>query len=117
MSPRDPASGLPDDVQTFLEEQVKSLNELYVLLLLERNGRAWRTAAEASTELYIPEDWVAEQLTTFTRTGLVERRDGDPAAFRLDGEHTRLLGAVGDALRLRRHRVVDAVHGRPRSSA
>lgn len=117
MSPADAGTGLPADVEDFLRELITSVNELHLLLHLQRHGHRYWSATDAAAATYLPDEWVADQLERFTSKGLLDRRPEAPVAFRLRGEHSRVLERVGDALRTRRHRVVEAVHGSPRSSA
>lgn len=115
--PPEAGAGLPPDVEEFLREQITSVNELHLLLHLQRHGHRWWTPVDAAAATYLPDDWVAEQLERFADTGLLDRHPSTPASFRLGGAHSPVLERVGEALRTRRHRVVQAVHGSPRSPA
>jgi hypothetical protein len=78
----------------FLVEDIESVMQLELVLLLHRDGGlAWSSAA-ASRELRAPQPWVETQLARFVQRGLAETTPEDDPRYRFDS--TGPLVAVVD---------------------
>ena len=75
-------SDIPAPVRRFVEDHIKSVGLLEVLLLLESDpSRAW-TTKEVSAELRTHGSWAATQLDYLVERGLAARANGGEPSFR-----------------------------------
>ena len=75
-------NGIPEEVKVFLANNIDSILELEILLLLRADAqRAW-TAADLAKELKIDPAWAEEQLIRFSARGVLWRTDQSPIQFR-----------------------------------
>lgn len=92
-----PAERLSAPTRRFLVEDIQSVMQLELVLLLHRDaGLAWSSAA-ASRELRAPQPWVETQLEEFVRRGLAETTPED-SRYRFDPTGPR--AAVVDEIAL-----------------
>lgn len=105
-----PAPPLPPRVVAFIRAHVSTLLQLESLLLIVESGRHTRTAADVSTEMYLPEVTVAKWLDQYTELGFCER-DGDGYRVPDDAAVYELLAEVADTYVRRKVSVGRLVYG------
>ena len=65
------ADGLTDEIKAFIADHIRSVEQLEILLLLQRNpGREW-SAADVSKELYVSPESTATRLADFHARGFL----------------------------------------------
>lgn len=74
---------LPEPVQTFLSRNIRSVEQLEVLLFLREHQAQTYTATEVAAALYCHETSISRQLHALSVLGLCkrERREGGQAKF------------------------------------
>jgi len=107
-------NGLPQDVHRFLYQNIDSVEQLEVLLLLLHSPeRGWGTE-EVARELYSHPASIARRLALLLGQGLL--RETDPGCYqyapRTDELHTTVL-RVAEMYRERRVAVVTLIASRP----
>lgn len=76
------AEPLSASARRFLVEEIRSVMQLELVLLLRRDGdRRWGAAA-AARELRAPRPWVEDQLKGMVALGLVEATEDDDPRYR-----------------------------------
>ena len=106
--------GLPEDVQRFLKEHIRSVGELEVLLLLHREHERWWTPEAVNEELRTSLQSALECLTQLHGSGLVERSEGT-SSYRLERVHVGVETVVGRLAHLFKESlssVIDAIYAR-----
>jgi hypothetical protein len=106
-------SRLPPHVERFLVENVRSLEQLEILLLLHRAPeRSW-TAAEVAKELRIEPASAARRLEDLLVRGHAARAEGE--AFRGDGPEAlrSTIRDLAEAYETLRVTVIQVVYSRP----
>jgi len=92
------AERLSPATRRFLVEDIQSVMQLELVLLLHRDaGQAWSSAA-AARELRAPQPWVQTQLEGFVQRGLTATPASDGPRYRFDP--TGPLAAVIDEIAL-----------------
>jgi hypothetical protein len=111
--------GLPEDVQRFLKENIRSVRELEVLLLLHREAERRWTAEAVNDELRTSLQSARECLSHLFDIGLVEVGAGEPRSYRIAraevGEGT-VVGRLADLFRERVSSVIDTIYAPKRDS-
>lgn len=105
----------PADVGQFIAENVSSVAQLEILLLLRGGAdRVW-TTAEVSAALQLTPDMAAEQMAELQRRGLISRNlPADP--YRYSPRTPELAGLVDRLARLydeRRVSVITQIYSKP----
>jgi hypothetical protein len=67
-----PETGIPADVEQFIADEIRSVEQLEVLLRLHREPTAWRTAESLAGELRTSNASVAARLKEMQARGLLE---------------------------------------------
>jgi hypothetical protein len=86
--------GIPEPVRRLLLEQLDSIAQLEVLLLLHRTAPDEWDAAQLAQELRIDIAWASEQLDVLQRRGLLTASPSDPSRRRFEPGTPDLAKAV-----------------------
>ncbi len=106
---------LAPEVRSFIDEHIRSVSQLEMLLLLQTTADQNWTVAELARELRVEAAWVEAQLNGFAAAGLVSKSAETPAAYRFNPatpELRRAMLALSRAYLLQRVRVIERVYGR-----
>jgi hypothetical protein len=106
-----PLRRLSAPARRFLAEEVHSVLQLELMLLLAAApSRSW-TANEAARELRAPEPWVAGQLTDLVVAGIARADGSDPAGHRFagDGAWALVIADIADQFRRRRTTIIKLI--------
>lgn len=116
-------NGLPDDVGRFLEDNITSVAQLEVLLLLRDDRQREWSVDEVSRALYAGASGMADQLNDLVAKGLaflVQAADLDPR-FRYrpecDSELDAFIGRLADYYKERRVSVISLIYSDPLKKA
>jgi hypothetical protein len=104
---------LPEDVQQLLKEQIRSIEQLEILLLLREAPEKTWTAATVYQTVRSSERSVSATLDHLARSGFLSRSEGSPPAFQYAPQSTDLGVTVGRLAHLyveRRVRIVEAIY-------
>lgn len=105
---------LPDDVHRFLFQNIESVEQLEVLLLVRRTPERGYTAEEIARDLYSHPSSIAQRLGLLAGQGLL--REVEPGRFRYapsSAELHRTVGCVADTYRERRVAVITLIASKP----
>lgn len=110
-------SGITERVRSFVRENIQSIEQVEVLLLLFRTApREW-TAMATGRELRIDPVSAARRLTDFQSRGLVKARPGDQALLYwydgASGAQDRAINELASAYRDRRTALINLVLSTP----
>jgi hypothetical protein len=107
---------ISNEVQAFIKEHVRSIEQLEVLLLLHRDpARRW-TAGELSNTLYISSEAAAHRLEDFCARGFCTRDASDPQRYFYNPQLTRYDTVIRDLrseYEQRRVRVINLIFSNP----
>ena len=107
-------SGLPEDVHRFLYQNIDSVEQLEVLLLLRRVAdRRW-TADEVARELYSHPSSILHRMSSLAGRGLL--RELEPACYQYAPRSTELhdtVTRVAETYRERRVAVITLIASKP----
>jgi hypothetical protein len=107
-------AGLPDDVHRFLYQNIDSVEQLEVLLLLRRGlERGW-TADEVARELYSHPSSILHRMASLSGRGLL--RELEPACYQYAPRSTELhdtVTRVAETYRERRVAVITLIASKP----
>ena len=78
------ATPLSAGIRRFLHEDIHSVMQLELVLLLHRDADLAWSAAAAARELRAPQPWVETQLEGFVQRGLAETTPEDDPRYRFD---------------------------------
>lgn len=109
------ADGLSDEIKAFIADHIRSVEQLEILLLLQRNpGREW-SAADVSRELYVSPESTATRLTDFHARGFLTLRQSPEPLYRYQpkGSLDRLARDLATEYELRRVRVINQIFSNP----
>ena len=108
--------GITARVKQFITEQVDSVMQLEVLLLLaEQPGKVW-TPPDLAAQLRIDAGWVEGQLRGMAGRGLIWLSDGSPPQFRYEPRAPELGETVAELARAyadRRVTVIGLIFAKP----
>lgn len=108
-------SVVPAEVQQFVRNHIRSLDELEVLLLVSAlPDREWSVDAVYGVVLSNPA-LVLKRLEGFVEAGFLTR-SGEPPLYRFaprSEDLAAMISAVGTAYRMSRHRIVELIYSRP----
>lgn len=108
--------GFDEEVERFIADHIHSVEQLEVLLLLERtSAREW-TAESVCAELRTSVASAALRLDDLTARGLLTRRDGPPPSYMYDPVSPELRGlvrALGATYAERRLAVINMIFSKP----
>jgi hypothetical protein len=104
---------VPAEVQQFVRNYIKTLDQLEVLLLLSAlPQREWTANAVYRVVLSTPE-LVQQRLDAFVQSGLFTRIDADPPLYRYGPQSDELaqqVSALAAAFQLGRHKIVELIY-------
>jgi hypothetical protein len=110
------AEGIPTDVARFIAENIHSVEQLEVLLLLRGAAtQAW-SAAGVARELRIAEASASDRLEDLRARGLLARSDEAEATYRFapaDASKSRLVDALAETYATRRVSVITLIFSKP----
>jgi hypothetical protein len=109
-APPMPSDHLSAHARRFLAQDVTSVMQLELILVLHRDPSARWTPDELARELRASEVWVAEQLSLLT-TATVVRTDDDGTTHRLDpeGAHAAGLEEIAASYPQRRTSIINLI--------
>lgn len=91
---------IPTHVQRFIVEQVRSVVELELLLLMQAApDRAW-TAAELAGELRVAQAWAERELDDLTQRGIVVSGPGPDRNFRYQPRSREIDATIRELARV-----------------
>lgn len=109
---------IPDDVLSFIDRTITSIDQLEILLLLRaQRDRTW-TGNQVSDELRSHPTAAAERLESLATAGLIESDGQTPAGYRFrpaSPEMGRLVDGLDQSYRAYRLRVIERVFKKPDS--
>lgn len=106
---------ISQNVRRFINEHIRSVVELEVLLLMHSGpGRIW-SAAELSEQMRVDAEWTGLELLELAKRGLVRRCEGDPPryVYEADNPNHALIMEVGKTYAQRRVSVISLIFGKP----
>lgn len=109
------ADGLSDEIKAFIANYISSVEQLEVLLLLQRSaGREW-SAIDVSRELYISPESAANRLADFHARGFLTMREASAPLYRYQPPVSldRLARDLATEYELRRVRVINQIFSNP----
>jgi predicted transcriptional regulator len=114
--------GLPETVRDFLSTHIRSMSELEVLLLLQRDPSRWWTAHQVNAELKSSLESASTHLEHLCLAGLLQQRKVAESAeqeyrFHADEAHLATIAQLATALsRGWVAAIVDAIYAARRNS-
>lgn len=109
-------SDLADNLQRFIAENISSVAQLEVLLLLKERPERWWNADEVARALYAGATLIADELAGWQSRGLLASAPDKPGGYRY-APQTPAVAAVVDALqdayKDRRVSVITAIYSKP----
>lgn len=109
-------SELTDPIRRFIAENIASVAQLEVLLLLRANPERTWTAEDVARSLYTGEPLIAAQLADWATRGLLISPDGKPESYRYapaTPELGELVSGLAEAYRVRRVSVITTIYTQP----
>ncbi len=113
------SSGIPPDILQFLDEVIHSVEQLEVLLLLQKDGERWWAAEEVAAALRASHTSIQQRLDDLTERGLAESHPDGRTHFRArfdDANVDRTLRSLAEVYRDRRVAVIDRIFCKPKAS-
>lgn len=107
-------NGLPEDVHRFLYQNIDSVEQLEVLLLLRRAPERGCTAEDVARELYSHPSSILHRMASLAGRGLL--REVDPGRYQYAPRSTELhdtVGRVAETYRERRVAVITLIASKP----
>ena len=108
--------GIPEDVRRFITEQIASIEQLEVLLLLFQGGRREFSAVGISKQLYTSAESVERWLSSMCSSGLLVCRTGDEKLYQYkpsSGDLDRIVRLLANAYSERRVSIINLVFAKP----
>ena len=111
-------NGIPQSAIAFITEQIDSVLELEVLLLLRASVPQPWTPENLAAALKIDPTWAGQQLEKFAARAILARVDSTPPRFIYQPDATldQTIKAVADAYASHRVRVVSLIFSKPTSN-
>jgi len=112
-------NGIPQSVIAFLAEEIDSVLELEVLLLLRESAPQQLCAQDLANTLKIDATWAKQQMEKFATRGILTRVAGaEPCFTYLPSTPGRdaIIKLVADAYATHRVRVVSLIFSKPTSN-
>src|SRR5688572_23411373 len=112
-------ANLSDDLERFIRQEIRSIEQLEILLLLSGKPEKWWSETEVLDVIRSSLLSVRDRLAELNAAGLLQRLDVQPLSYRYAPEtpdRTRLIVDLAEAYRQSRLAVVDAIY-RPRTPA
>lgn len=109
-------SELADDIQRFIAENISSVVQIEVLLLLKAHPQQSWTADEVARALYAGATLLADELAAWRSRGLLEAAPDRPDAYRFAPQTPHLATVVEtleEAYKNRRVSVITAIYSKP----
>ena len=106
-------SELPANVEHFLSEHIRSIEQLEILLLLREKPEQCRTAADVYRIVRSSERSVTETLERLCQQGLLRRLEGTAPDYQFSPPNERLRQTVDSLARLyaeRRVKIIQAIY-------
>lgn len=108
---------IPAQVEQFIVENIGSVAELEVLLLLHKHASRDWSAVEVAEELRIDRDWTTRRLEELRAQAFLSCHGGSPARYRYDGrppEQDALVAQLAQCYERRRVSVVTLIYSKPK---
>jgi hypothetical protein len=115
-----PQGELPDDVYRFLQEHIRSIEQLEILLLLRDGAQRTWTPADVYQIVQSSERSVTDTLEALCRQGLIQKIEQPRLAYQFQPKDDSLKETVARVAELyseRRVRVVQAIYSDRTSAA
>jgi hypothetical protein len=112
-------ANLSDDLERFIRQEIRSIEQLEVLLLLSSKPEKWWSETEVFDVIRSSLLSVRDRLAELSAAGLLKRLDVHPLAYRCapnTPERTRLIDELAEAYHRSRLAVIDAIY-RPQTPA
>lgn len=109
-------SELADDIQRFIAENISSVAQLEVLLLLKAHPQQSWNADEVATALYAGSTLLADELAAWRSRGLLEVAPDRPDAYRFaprTPDMAAVVETLEEAYKNRRVSVITAIYSKP----
>jgi hypothetical protein len=103
-------SPLPADVERLLNEHIRTIGELEVLLLLQRDASRWWTPESVTLELRTSLHSASLCLTHLRDAKLVEQRPENPPAFRFNPARAEDAATVHELVLLFNQRMSSVIN-------
>jgi hypothetical protein len=103
----------PADVRRFIEQNIESLAQLEMLLLLHSDKDRFWDVEVVSSSLSIPPSMSKALLTEFTRRGFAIFKDECYKCQAVDTDSDQLLGKLRETYRTRRVAVTNEIYSKP----
>lgn len=108
--------GLSEEAKKFITEQINSLEQLEILLLLhERRDKEW-TAQEVSHELRLSQSSVATRLADLQKQGLLAVEEASDPLYRYDPQNPTIEATIDSLVQLYpnyRFTVINLIFSKP----
>ena len=110
------AEGISADVQRFIEQHIRSVAQLELLLLLRTTSQQPWSPDDLAREMRVEPWWAQAELLNLCQRGLVEKLGDSPPRYRYQPRADELERAVTDvaqAFLLHRVRVIEVIYRQP----
>jgi hypothetical protein len=97
---------LPADIRSFLRDHIRSLEQLEILILLQRNGERWWSAAKVAEELRTSAASTASRLEEMASRNLLDVRIAEQLVYRYAPVSPALEAAARETVRLYKEKPV-----------
>jgi hypothetical protein len=112
-------ANLSDDLEAFIQQEIRSLEQLEVLLLLRGRPERWWSERNVFESIRSSLLSVSDRLAELSAAGFLERSEHEQLTYRYAPNtptRIRLIDELAEAYRQRRIAVIDAIY-RPRTPA
>jgi hypothetical protein len=113
-------ANLSNELERFIVREIRSIEQLEVLLLLRKEPEKWWSEADVFEAIRSSLPSVVDRLAQLSAAGFLERRDGHPLLYRYAPDtpsRAKLVEELAEAYRHRRIAVIDAIYGRHNPAA
>ena len=109
------SSGIPASVEQFIHENIPSVEQLEVLLLLSATPEKEWSALAVSRELYRQPESIATRLEALRACGLLSVRQNEDLVYRFDAgvQQSEIVKGLERAYRERKDTVIRLIFSRP----